>query len=101
MLEKNVGKIVLIRSYASGVHFGELVAFDADKNGSYTVDLKNSRRVHYWEGAASLSQVAVDGIKSGRVAMQLPELTVMQVIETIPLSEAALSNLSDQAVWKM
>lgn len=95
-----IGKKVLIRSYASGVHFGTLESETFTPSGK-VVTLSDSRRIHYWEGAASLSQVAIDGIKSGRVAMTLPTIEVVNVIETIPLLPDAISNLEKQDVWKI
>jgi hypothetical protein len=92
-------KICIIRSYASGVHFGEVIETRDTLHG-LSVTLKNSRRIHYWEGACSLSQVALNGIKTGRVAMELPEIQVENVIEVIPMSEAAINNLKNQSVWK-
>lgn len=94
-------KIVLIRSYASGVHFGTLESATEDKAGSFTVTLKNTRRIHYWEGAASLSQIAMDGVKSGRITLEVPEIIVAQCIEIIPMSELSITNLQNQPVWKM
>lgn len=95
-----VGKKVLIRSYASGVHFGTLESEQFTPSGKVVV-LSNSRRIHYWEGAASLSQVAVDGIKTGRVAIALKTIEVVNVIETIPLTNEAISNLENQPIWKI
>lgn len=95
-----IGKKVLIRSYASGVHFGTLEKEEFTLSGK-VVTLSNSRRIHYWEGAASLSQAAMEGIYKGRVAMSLPMIEVVNVIETIPLSEAAIQNLENQPVWKI
>lgn len=95
-----IGKKVLIRAYSAGVHFGTLVSQEYTLAGK-VVRLSDSRRIHYWEGAASLSQVAMDGIREGRVAMTLPEIEVINVIEIIPLSEAAVSNLESQRVWKI
>ena len=92
-------KICIIRSYASGVHFGE-VSETRDTVHGLSVTLKNSRRIHYWEGACSLSQVAMEGIKTGRVAMELPEIQVENVIEIIPMSESSIDNLKNKAVWK-
>lgn len=96
-------KPVLIRSYASGVHFG-LLESQRDAPQGLEVTLRNSRRVHYWEGAASLSQMAVDGIgkpDSSRVAMALDSFTVQNVIETIPMTEKAFENLKNQPIWKI
>lgn len=95
-----IGRKVLIRSYASGVHFGTLESETFTPAGKVVV-LSNSRRIHYWEGAASLSQVAMDGIKLGRVAMSLPIIEVVNVIETIPLSGAAIANLENQPIWRV
>lgn len=94
---------VLIRSYASGVHFG-LLESKRDTPQGLEVTLRNSRRVHYWEGAASLSQMAVDGIgkpESSRVAVCIDSITVQNVIETIPLAEKAFENLKNQPIWKV
>lgn len=55
-MNTNIGKKVLIRGNRSGVEFGELVS----QNGS-EVTLKNARRIWYWDGAASLSQLSKDG----------------------------------------
>jgi len=99
-INKMTGKKVLIRTYAAGVHFGILESSEYTAAGEVVV-LRESRRIHYWEGAASLSQVAIDGISSGRVAMTLPEIKITNVIETIPLSGAAIVNLEKQPVWKI
>jgi hypothetical protein len=93
-------RICIIRSYASGVHFGE-VAEMRDTVHGLSVTLKNSRRIHYWEGACSLSQVAMEGIRTGRVAIELPEIQVENVIEIIPMTAAAIDNLKNQPIWKV
>lgn len=95
-----IGKKVLIRSYAAGVFFGTLESEQFTPAGKVVV-LSNSRRIHYWEGAASLSQVAQEGISSGRVAMLEPLKEVVNVIETTPLSEKAIENLENQETWKV
>ncbi len=90
---------MLIRSYSSGFHF-ETLEQAAPLEDRLITQLANSRRIHYCEGACSCSQIAQDGIGSGRVAVTLPTLVVADVIEIIPLSERATSNLESQAVWK-
>ncbi len=99
--ELSADGFVLIRSYASGVHFG-IIERQRDTLQGLEVVLKNARRIHYWEGAASLSQVAMEGVlaENSRVAMMLPSITVQNVIETIPLSVDGFHNLSNQPVWK-
>jgi len=95
-----IGSKVLIRSFGSGVHFGTLENENFTAAGN-VVTLSNSRRIHYWEGAASLSQIATDGIKTGRVAMILPVIEIVNVIETIPLSDMAILNLENQPTWRI
>lgn len=100
--KKNVGKICLIRSYASGVHFGEVVDEYYTAAGKVVI-LKDSRRIHYWSGAASLTQIANDGIKnkeSSRLTQPVPEIEVVNVCETIPISEKALKNLAAHPIWQ-
>jgi len=48
-----------------------------------------------------MSQVAMEGIKTGRVAMELPEIQVENVIEIIPMSQIAIDNLKNQPIWKV
>ena len=94
---------VLIRSHLSGVHFG-LLENERDTPQGKEVVLRKSRRVHYWEGAASLSQMAVDGIGNpdkSRVAMELETIKIQNAIETIPLTEKAFENLKNQPIWKV
>ena len=54
--ERYYGKVVMVRTYSAGVHFGELV----EKVGQEAI-LKNARRVWYWAKACSLSQLAMEG----------------------------------------
>lgn len=99
ILQPLIGKKVLIRSYSSGIHFGTIEQAEPLQD-RLIVQLANSRRIHYWNGACSCSQIAEDGIGDGRVALSLPNLVVADVIEIIPLSERATSNLESQAIWK-
>ena len=63
----------IIRGDRSGVFFGQIV-----ERKDREVTLTNCRRVWYWDGAASLSQLAAEGVKapqSCRIAMPVEELT--------------------------
>ena len=95
-------KAVLIRSYAAGVHFGYLVEEKFTEAGK-VVKLINTRRVWYWDGAASLSQMALTGVtkpENCKFSVVLPENEIVNVIETIPLTEIAKNNLYEVNVWK-
>ena len=89
---------VIIRTQSAGVHFG----FLAERRGK-EVDLVNSRRVYYWDGAASLSQMAVDGVsepKKCKFSVVTPKITLLEAIEIIPTSTKAQDNLFSVPVWK-
>ena len=53
------GKYVIVRGDRSGVFAGELVSQEGQK-----VVLNNCRRLWYWAGAASISQIAMNGVKN-------------------------------------
>ena len=95
-------KAVLIRSYAAGVHFGYLKKEEFTISGKVVV-LVNTRRVWYWDGAASLSQMALEGVKKPencKFSVLLSENEIVNVIETMPLTEQAIDNLYKVSVWK-
>lgn len=93
---------VLIRSYAAGVHFGYLHKEEFTPSGK-VVTLIKTRRIWYWDGAASCSQIALEGVsKPGncKFSVELESNEIVNVIETIPLTDKAKDNLYKVAVWK-
>lgn len=93
------GKKVIIRADQAGVFFGTLKS----KEGGEVV-LTNCRQLWYWDGAASLSQLAVDGVtKPGNCKFTVPvdEILVMDVIEIIPCTEKAIESIEGVKVWMM
>jgi hypothetical protein len=55
-----IGKMVIIRTYSAGVHFGELVSQEGKE-----VVLKNARRIWSWRGANTLNEVSLVGYGDG------------------------------------
>lgn len=89
----------VIRTYSSGVHIGYVKEF-AEKHPQSCVLLK-ARRLHYWSGACSLSQVAMDGVSSdSRIAMEIPEIELTDAIERIPCTEQAAKFFQEAKAWK-
>ena len=92
-------KYSVIRTYSAGVHIGYFKEFA--KNNPQQTTLLNSRRLHGWNGACSLSQVALDGVAEGsRIAMEVPEIILTDVIEVIPCSEKAAEFFKVAKAWK-
>lgn len=88
----------IIRCDRAGVFFANI----KERNGSEAV-LTNCRRLWYWSGACSLSQLATEGTKTPRdckFTVVVPETTVLGVIEVIPCSEKAAENIKAVKEWK-
>lgn len=65
--------------------------------------MTNARRLWYWSGAASLSQLSVDGTSapsSCKFPVAVPEVTLLGVIEILPLSDKAKATIDAAPVWK-
>ena len=95
-----IGKKCVIRTNRAGVFFATLAEYDYQ---THTATLKDCRRLWYWSGAASLSQLAVEGVKNPndcKFTIIVPEMQVMEVIEIIPASEAAIKNIERVVTWK-
>lgn len=98
MMETNIGKKVIIRGDRSGVEFGELV-----EHKGREVTLKDARRIWYWDGAASLSQLAKDGTASPskcKFTVSVDSITILDAIEIIPCTDKAIKSIEDVEVWK-
>ena len=95
-------KMVVIRTYSAGVFAGELVSFD---EATSVAKLNRSRRLWYWDGAASLSQLAMEGVskpQNCKFPLKIEgEHTVCGVIEIIPMTEKAVKSIEGVPVWKL
>ncbi len=93
-----IGKVCVIRTYSAGVFFGTL----KERNGKEAL-VTDARRLWYWDGAASLSQIANDGVsKPSNCKFPAPvsEILLTEVIEIIPATEAAIASIAAVPVWK-
>jgi hypothetical protein len=98
--EMNTENAVIVRCDRAGVFFGYLHKSDLP---SGIVELKQARRLWFWSGAASLSQMAVDGTskpKECKFPVAVPHITVTGVIEVIPCSQKAVDSINSVATWK-
>lgn len=92
-------KWVIVRTYSAGVFAGKFKS----KKGMEVV-LTDARRLWYWSGAASLSQLSVEGVKNPtacKFPCAVPEVTLTQAIEILPLSPAAKQSIDLVQEWKM
>ena len=94
----NLSEYCIVRTYSAGVHFGIL----EQRNGK-EVQLKNARRIWYWDGAASLSQMAVDGVSKPancKFSVTVPTILLLEAIEIIDCTEKAAKCILEVPEWK-
>ena len=93
-----LNKKVIVRGDRSGVFFGTL----AEKNGT-EVKLENCRRLWYWSGAASISQLAVDGTTNPegcKFTVTVDNILILDAIEIIPCTDKAIASIEAVREWK-
>jgi hypothetical protein len=88
---------VIVRTYSAGVFAGVLKS----RKGREVI-LTNARRIYYWSGAATLSQLSAEGTSKPdqcKFPCAVPEVTLLEVIEILPLSAKAKASLDAVKVW--
>lgn len=96
-MENFEGKYCMVRTYSAGVFAGTLV-----KREGKEALLTNARRIWYWSGAASLSQLAVDGTsdpKNCKFPVAVSEVLLTEVIEIIRISDKAKKSIEAVPIW--
>jgi hypothetical protein len=92
-----IGKYCMVRTYSAGVFAGTI-----KKRRGKEVLLTGARRIHYWDGAASLSQLATDGTskpKNCRFPVAVNEVLLTEVIEIITITDKAKASIDGVAIW--
>lgn len=98
MAKKQNGKYVIVRTYSAGVFAGTI-----ESRSGQEVVLTNARRLWYWAGAASLSQLAVDGTSRPgdcKFPVAVPRVELLQAIEILDVTEKAKTSIEGVKVWQ-
>lgn len=98
-MEKLIGKKVIVRGDRSGVFFGTITLKEGRE-----VQLENCRRLWYWDGAASISQIANEGVKKPRnckFTVTVDSIFILDAIEIIPCTEKAIECIEGVSTWMM
>jgi len=91
-------KYVIVRTYSAGVFAGYLKS----RKGQEVV-LLNARRLWSWHGAASLSQMAMDGTSKPELCQfpcEVDKVELLQVIEILDVTKKAQDSIKGVPVWK-
>lgn len=97
--DNNPQELYIVRTQNAGVFFGEIAELN-EKTRRCT--MKNARRIWYWDGAASLSQLSVDGVskpENCKFPCEVEEVVLFEVIEILKLSVKAKKSLKSVLVW--
>ena len=92
-------KYVIVRTYSAGVFAGYL-----ESRTGQEVVLRNARRIWYWKGAASLSQLAVDGTSKPsecQFPAEVSKVELLQAIEILDVTKKAEKSIKGVPIWKL
>lgn len=88
---------VIIRTYSAGVFAGYLEERDGKE-----VKLRQARRIWMWEGAATLSELAVEGTlkpKECRIPCAVDTIILTEAVEILPVTPKAKKSILSVPVW--
>lgn len=91
-------KYVIVRTYSAGVFAGYLKSREGRE-----VTLNNARRLWYWDGAASLSQLAMEGVskpENCKFPCEVEEVILLEAIEILNVTEAAKKCIDEVPIWR-
>lgn len=87
----------MVRTYSAGVFAGYIES----REGKEAV-LRKARRIWYWDGAASLSELATRGTSKPnncKFPCEVDKIILTEVIEIIPISAEAKKSIEGVPVW--
>lgn len=98
-IKKNskLSQYVIVRTYSAGVFAGYIESKDGQE-----VVMTNARRLWFWDGASSLSQLAIDGTcrpEKCKFPCEVDRILLTQVIEIINTTEKAEKSIKGVSVW--
>ena len=97
--ETIIGKYCIVRCEKASVFAGIV-----EQREGQAALIRNARRIWYWDGAASLSQIALEGVKEPgncKFSVVCESVVVLDAIEIIPCTEEACANICGVPVWKI
>ena len=89
---------VIVRTNSAGAFAGFLKSRIGQESG-----LLNARRIWYWDGAASLSQLAMEGTSKPdkcKFPMAVIRVELLQTIEVLNCTEKAKKSIEGVPIWK-
>lgn len=97
-METMLNNYCIVRGNRSGVFAGIVKEINGDQ-----VLMTNVRRIWYWDGAATLSQMAMEGVTNPtgcKFTVEVNELLVLDAIEILRCTEVAEACIKAVKVWR-
>ncbi len=97
-MENMMNQKVIIRGDRSGVFFGTIT-----KKEGREVTLEKCRRLWYWDGAASISQLATNGTTrpgACKFTVTVDKIVILDAIEIILCTDKAIKSIEGVSEWK-
>lgn len=91
-------KYVIARTTSAGVFAGYL-----ESRKGREVVLTKARRLWYWSGAASLSQLAMEGVKNPggcKFPCEVDRVELLEAVEILDVTEAAKKSIAGVPIWQ-
>lgn len=88
----------IVRGDRSGVFFGKIKSRTGQE-----VDMEHARCIWYWDGAATLLQMANEGVSNPdecKFTVYVDALTIVDAIEIIPCTDAAVRSIMGVPEWR-
>jgi len=96
-MKKKKLKYVIVRTYSAGVFAGEL-----ESRKGREVVMRNARRIYYWAGAATLSQLAMEGVTKPlecKFPCEVDRVELLEAIEILDTTEKARLSIAGVPIW--
>ena len=90
---------VIVRTFSAGVFAGYL-----EKREGKEVILLKARRLWYWKGAASLSQLAMEGVACPdecKFPCEVDRVILTESIEILDITKKAKESIDKVPIWKV
>ena len=90
-------KYVIVRADRAGVFFGKL----KEKRGQ-EVELTEVRKLHYWNGAAAVEEIAMIGTKKPdecRFTVTVPSMVIDECVQILPCTKEAVDVIQKVKEW--
>lgn len=91
-------KYVIVRTYSAGVFAGYI-----ESRTGREVVMVNARKLWYWDGAASLAQLAMEGVskpENCKFPCEVDRVELLEVVEILDCTKEAQDSINNVPIWK-